>query len=220
MFYPIEKMEKVLLQYLLFILLLIGFNGCVPTETALRNPNEKVYCDISTQVNGSNKILKSEVKFYVQDSLGKRPYFLDQPVWMNGKEMNKKFIGHKGIYYSLIHELDKIEDLAFSFTNLDDVGYDVVVPTEVVGSSWQATLSRSDILDIDLEEKGTLVIVDANNKIHELSNESNDTEGIELGNARMVQVVEKDSIYQLKGKLWVKYNSKSLSESKEIIITK
>lgn len=213
-------MRKTLFIIIFFFSLLsiAGLNSCVPTETARFNPNERVFCDISTQLNGNDNSLKSEIRFYVKDSLDSRPYFLDKPVFMNGLEMDKKFIGHKGVYYSLIHILEDTDDLQFSFMNLDDKEYEIDVPISFFSTEELDSFDLEEIAALELEEKESIILIDVKNKIFDISKKEQDLNTISLGKAQMIRVITTDSLFQLKDKLWLKYNSKSLSKTKTIEI--
>lgn len=213
-------MSKSKLQIILFSILLFGMNACVSTDTSNINPKEKIFCDISTQLNGNDNSLKSEVRFYVKDSLDTRPYFLEAPVLVNGTEMDKKFIGHKGVYYTLTFILDDIDDVVFSFSNLDDKEYELVIPIVDVPKRDKNNFSIKEILDFKTKDNESYILVDAKNKMFEIPNKKNNIEQMALGDAQLVHVIKKEKSYQLKDKLWVKYNSKSLSHSQFIKVVK
>ncbi|MGK0389327.1 MAG: hypothetical protein ACI94Y_002067 [Maribacter sp.] len=203
-----------ILKYVFFIWLLIGGYACVPTDTGVHNPNEKIYCDIATQLNGNDKSVKSEVRFYVKDE-DSRPYFLEEDVEMNGKVMKKKFMEHKGIYYSLLHSIDGDEGLTLSFTNLDDVKYDVKVPLELVNIKARKKMSMKDFRQEKLNGEESLLLIDAKGKIFDIK-KSKVINEVTLGKGQLIKTVTKDSLYQLKDKLWLKYNTKSLSATQFI----
>ena len=202
-------MEYNILKYVFFTWLLIGGYACVPTDTGVHNPNEKIYCDIITQLNGNDKSVKSEVRFYVKDEES-RPYFLEDDVMMDGKVMEKKFIAHKGIYYSLLHSIKGNKGLVLSFTNLDDVKYDVEVPLELVNMEVGEQMKRKDLRQEKQTKGESLLLIDSKGKIFDVKR-SKVINQVDLGKVQLIKTVTKDSLYQLKDKLWVKYNAKSLS---------
>lgn len=202
-------MKYDLLKYTLLVLLLLGGYACVPTDTGVHNPNEKIYCDIKTQLNGNDGSVKSEVRFYVKDEES-RPYFLDSDVMMDGVVMDKKFVEHKGIYYSLAHQIKEKEKLILAFKNLDDVEYEVDVPLESLEMELEGKMKMDDLRQIKLGEGESLLLIDAKGKIFDLDK----NEAIALGEIQVMKTLTKDSLYQLKDKLWVKYNAKSLSMAK------
>ena len=202
----------------LFLLLLSGLYSCVPTDTSRYNPNEKVFCDISVQLNANDNRLKSEVRFYIKDTLDSRPYFLDQPVQMNGLEMDKKFMGHKGVYYSMIHTMENDNDLKFSFTNLDDRQHEINVPLSFLFKKESNSYTIDEIASFELKKDESIILIDSENKIFDISEKRQALKDISLGNAQMVHIITRDSTFQLKGKLWVTYNSKSLSSTQNIEI--
>lgn len=213
-------MNKTLSRTTFFFLLLFlgGLHSCVPTDTAKYNPDEKVFCDISTQLNGNDNSLKAEVRFYIKDTLDSRPYFLDQAVQMNGLEMDKKFLGHKGVYYSKMRILENDNDLKFSFTNLDDQPYEIAVPLFFITKETADSYTLDEITDIELKEDQSIILIDSKNKIFDLSEKRQTLKDISIGNAQIAHIITKDSLFQLKDKLWVKYNSKSLSSTQAIKI--
>jgi len=214
-------MYKILSKITFYFLLLFisGLYSCVPTDTSRYNPNERIFCDISAQLNGNDRSLKSEVRFYIKDTLDSRPYFIEKPIHMNELEMDKKFMGHKGIYYSMIHVMKNDNDLTFSFTNLDEKQYDINVPLSfdlLKGTSNSYTIN--EIANFKLKKDESIILIDSKNKIFDISEKRQNIKGISLGDAQMVHIVTRDSTFQLKGKLWVKYNSKSLSSTQTIEI--
>jgi hypothetical protein len=205
-----------ILKYAFFIWLLIGGYACVPTDTGVHNPNENIYCDIVTQLNGNDDFVKSEVRFYVKDE-DLRPYFLEDDVMMDGKVMQKKFIDHKGVYYYSSHKMKGDKETTLSFTNLDDVKYDIEVPLELVNVRIGEQMKMNDLRQEKLKEGESLLLIDAKGKIFDIKR-SKVIDKVALGKVQLIKTMTKDSLYQLKDKLWIKYNAKSLSTTKFIDI--
>lgn len=210
-------MKYDLLKYTLLIWLLLGGYACVPTDTGVHNPDEKIYCDIKTQLNGSDQSVKSEVRFYVKDEES-RPYFLDDDVKMNGKIMEKKFIEHKGIFYSLVDKMKGNEGLVLSFTNLDDVKYDIELPVESIDLDGREGMTIKDLKREELREEESFLLIDEKGKVFDFRGNKKVPDEMTLDKMKLIKIVTNDSLYQLKDKLWIKYNTKSLSAAKTIEI--
>lgn len=195
--------------------LLLCYASCIPTDTARVNSDERIFCEMKSQHSSMDNSVKAEVSFYAQDSVSRRPYFLGKDVFFGSSPMIKKFVGNKGVFYTATQPKEK----AFlNFTNLDGKEYRIDIPEKKVDEIKTGTYPLEEILNWSKENTKGTILLEKNGKLLELpiSNKGSSL----LGEARLLQVEEQDSTYQLGGKMWIKHNHKFLSSPIDVVLIK
>jgi len=199
----------------MYCCLLFCYTSCVPTDTARVSSDEQVFCEIKSQHTSLGNLVKAEVLFYAQDSISRRPYFLGEDVYFGDNLMTKKFVADKGVFYTASQPKDK----AFvKFTNLDGKEYRINIPEKKIDKIESGTYPFGEIQDWAKKDTKGIILVEKKGKLIELPF-SGDKEGV-LGEARLLQVEEQNSTYQLDGKMWVKHNHKFISSPVEVMLIK
>lgn len=192
--------------------------ACVPTDTARISLDERIYMDATIQWDGQG--IKAVAQVYAEDSLGRRPYFLQDDIRLGGKTMEKSYQGHRGVYYQWQGPWQAAASILLAFQDLDGKEYEAEIPIPNPRlDGWPAEFRWTDLPEERFRTEGaSLLCIDQQHKLQEWTpGMPAEDFRLDIGGMKVAKLFRRDSSYHLSGKLWLRYEVKSVSGWQECV---